>query len=44
MVKIVLIILCAVMFAGMLSLDFIISKVMNKPAKKDENDDDSATD
>lgn len=38
MLKIVLIIVCALIFVGMLAIDFFISKDMNRPAKSDESE------
>lgn len=41
MLKIVLIILCALMFAGLLGLDFFITKAVDRQTKNEKNDDDS---
>lgn len=38
MLKIVLIIVCVLIFVGMLAIDFFISKDMNRPTKNDESE------
>ena len=38
MFKIVLIIVCVLIFVGMLAIDFFISKDMTRPAKSDESE------
>jgi hypothetical protein len=38
MFKIVLIIVCVLIFVGMLAIDFFISKDMNRPTKSDESE------
>lgn len=38
MLKIVLIIVCVLIFVGMLSIDFFVSKGTNRPAKSDESE------
>lgn len=41
MFKIVMVVLCVLLMIGMVALDFFISRDMNRPAKKkDEEDED----
>lgn len=38
MIKIVFIIVCVLLFVGMLAIDFFVSKDMNRTAKSDESE------
>ena len=44
MFKIVMVVLCVLLLIGMLAIDFFISRDMNRPAKKKDEEDDHEKD
>lgn len=44
MFKIVMVVLCVLLMIGMVALDFFISRAMNRPAKKKDEEDEHEKD